>query len=247
MILYLLMTACVVGYLIGNINFARIYSKAFIKKDITTIGSKNPGTMNMLRTNGFKEALLTLVCEAIKCGLPAIISYFVFEHYFEGTGNVAYFLTALGAIVGHCFPVFYKFKGGKGVACTFGMFLFHPQLWWVGIIVFVCCFVLFFVIQYPFIISFSFLFTMTIYSTIYFLQIQSANIVVTIYLMWLNVMLLIFMHRGNIYRLFHGKENKVNFREKVFKRKKKQKETEAVEKEALLEEVVSDEKNLEEK
>lgn len=221
MIFYYLMLACIVGYLIGNINFARIYSKAFSKKDITTIGSKNPGTMNMLRTNGFGEAMLTLVCEAIKCGLPALCAYFLFEHFFAGAGNVAYFLTALGAVVGHCFPVFYKFKGGKGVACTFGMFLFHPQLWWVGIIVFVCCFLLFFFIKYPFLISFSFIFTMTIYSTVIFWQQQVPYIIVVIYLMWLNVALLIFMHRSNISRLVRGKENKVNFFEKVFKRKKK--------------------------
>ena len=124
MIVYLyLAIALVVGYLIGNINFARIFSWMFAKKDITTVGSKNPGTMNMLRTRGFGEAFLTLIMEAIKSGGPAIACYFLFEHYFVGFGNLAYFLAAFGAILGHCFPVFYKFKGGKGVLTSAGIIL----------------------------------------------------------------------------------------------------------------------------
>ena len=66
MVILYLAIALVVGYLIGNINFARIFSWAFARKDITTVGSKNPGTMNMLRTRGFGEAFLTLIMEAIK-------------------------------------------------------------------------------------------------------------------------------------------------------------------------------------
>ena len=55
------------GYFIGNINFARIFSRIFNKEDITKIGSKNPGSMNMLRTKGFGEALLTFICETLQC------------------------------------------------------------------------------------------------------------------------------------------------------------------------------------
>ena len=76
-----LVIAFVVSYLIGNINFARIFSWAFAKKDITTVGSKNPGTMNMLRTRGFGEAILTLVMEAIKSGVPALVSYYLIGHF----------------------------------------------------------------------------------------------------------------------------------------------------------------------
>lgn len=209
------------GYILGNINFARIFSWAFAKKDITTVGSKNPGTMNMLRTRGFGEAFLTLIFEAIKAGLPALVFYFVFKEYLTGYENVAYFLTAFGAIVGHCFPVFYKFKGGKGVACTFGMFVFHPQFWWISLIMFVICFFLFFFIDYPFIISMLFILTMTICATVMYALEFNAYLIAVLVILWLNFLLILFMHRGNIKRLLTGKENKVHFKDKIFKKHKK--------------------------
>ncbi len=222
--LYLALTI-VVGYLIGNINFARIFSWMFAKKDITTVGSKNPGTMNMLRTRGFGEALLTLLMEAVKSGAPALACYFLFKTYFPGYEDLAYFLSAIGAVVGHCFPVFYKFKGGKGVACTFGMFLFHPNCWWVSLVMFAICFLLFFFIEYPFIISLTFILTMSIYATCIFALAHVNLYIALIVVLWLNFVLIVFMHRGNIKRLVTGKENKVNFREKVFKKHSKKQDT----------------------
>lgn len=222
--LYLALTI-VVGYLIGNINFARIFSWMFAKKDITTVGSKNPGTMNMLRTRGFGEALLTLLMEAVKSGAPALACYFLFKTYFPGYEDLAYFLSAIGAVVGHCFPVFYKFKGGKGVACTFGMFLFHPNCWWVSLVIFAICFLLFFFIEYPFIISLTFILTMSIYATCIFALAHVNLYIALIVVLWLNFALIVFMHRGNIKRLVTGKENKVNFREKVFKKHSKKQDT----------------------
>lgn len=221
MVILYLAIALVVGYLIGNINFARIFSWAFARKDITTVGSKNPGTMNMLRTRGFGEAFLTLIMEAIKAGVPALACYFIFGEFFPGYENLAYFLSAFGGIFGHCFPVFYKFKGGKGVACTFGMFVFHPQLWWVSLIVFVICFLLFFFIDYPFVISLTFILTMTIYSTCLFAIEHIILYIAVLCILWLNFALIVILHRGNIVRLATGKENKVHFKDKVFKRKGK--------------------------
>lgn len=222
--LYLALTI-VVGYLIGNINFARIFSWMFAKKDITTVGSKNPGTMNMLRTRGFGEALLTLLMEAVKSGAPALACYFLFKTYFPGYEDLAYFLSAIGAVIGHCFPVFYKFKGGKGVACTFGMFLFHQNCWWVSLVMFAICFLLFFFIEYPFIISLTFILTMSIYATCIFALAHVNLYIALIVVLWLNFALIVFMHRGNIKRLVTGKENKVNFREKVFKKHSKKQDT----------------------
>lgn len=223
MIYLYLSIAAVVGYLIGNINFARIFSWVFAKRDITTVGSKNPGTMNMLRTRGFGEAFLTLICEAIKAGAPAIGSYFLFEHLFAadfaGCGNWAHFIVAFSVVLGHCFPVFYKFKGGKGVACSFGMFAFHPELWWIALIVFAICFVLFLFIQFPFLVTLSCILTLTITATCLFSIYAVEYYFVLIIIMWVNFALLVFLHRGNIKRLCTGKENKVNFREKIFKKK----------------------------
>lgn len=214
------------GYLIGNINFARIFSYLFAKKDITTVGSKNPGTMNMLRTRGFGEAFLTLLLEAIKSGAPAIAFYFLFKNVYGGYENVVFFLSAFGSIVGHCFPVFYKFKGGKGVACTFGMFVFHPTLWWIALIVFAICFVLFFFIDYGFIISLLYILTMTIVATVLFSLNFSTLMIYVLLILWLNFALILFMHRSNIKRLCTGTENKVHFKDKIFKKHAKAEKSE---------------------
>lgn len=252
MVYLYLAVAFIAGYFIGNINFARIFSWMFAKKDITTVGSKNPGTMNMLRTRGFGEAFLTLIMEAIKAGGPAIACYFLFEHYFVGFGNLAYFLTAFGAIIGHCYPVFYKFKGGKGVACTFGMFVFHPELWWVSLIVFALCFALFFFVDYPFIISLTFILTLSIYATCLFAIEQVMWFIPLIVIIWLNFLFIVFLHRGNIKRLLSGTENKVHFKDKIFKKHSKTENVEKVDnntveevnkKEETSKEKVEEEKN----
>lgn len=224
MIYLYLILAFLVGYLFGNINFARIYSKKLENKDITEIGSKNPGTMNMVRTQGFGRGVLTLVSEAVKAGGPALAGYFLFEHFFN-IGDFAYFLIAFGAVVGHCFPVVYKFKGGKGVACTFGMFLFHPQFWWLSLAMVPICFLLFLLIDYPFIISFTFCLTLSIYSTCYLALTGALWFIPIIVLIWLNFLLLVFMHRGNIKRFVNGTENKVHFADKIFKKREKKTES----------------------
>ncbi len=222
MIVYLyLAIAFVVGYFLGNINFARIFSWRFGKKDITKVGSHNPGTMNMLRTRGFGEAMLTLLFEAIKVGLPALGCYFIFNHYFDDFGDLAYFISAFGGILGHCFPIIYGFKGGKGVACTFGMFVFNPHFWLISLIMFVLCFFLFMFIEYPFVISFIFILTMAIYGTCIFAIEMPLWYIPIIAILWLIALFVVFLHRGNIKRFFAGTENKVNFKEKVFGHKQK--------------------------
>lgn len=212
----------VLSYLIGNINFARIFSWAFAKKDITTVGSHNPGTMNMLRTRGFGEAILTLIMEAIKSGLPAIISYYVIGYFYPGFENITFFIAGFGAILGHCFPVFYKFVGGKGVACTFGMFTFHPTLWWISLVAFVVCFLLMlFVIKYGSVISFIYILAMSITATCLFtINAQDIMYVIPVLVViWLNVILIFSLHHANIKRLFTGKEGKIDLMSKLKKKK----------------------------
>jgi glycerol-3-phosphate acyltransferase PlsY len=216
-----LASAFVVGYLIGNINFARIFCRIFGHEDITKEGSKNPGTMNVLRTRGFGEAMLTLIFETIKSGAPALGGYYLFEHFFAGYGNLAFFVIGFGAVVGHCFPVFYKFKGGKGVACTFGMFLFHPVFWWIALIVFACGFISFLFISYPFLINIAAMLALTVFATVYFaLDFSLSTDIAILSMLWLDFALIVFLHRGNFKRLFAGTENKINLLEKLKKKKK---------------------------
>ena len=222
--------AAIVGYFLGSINFARIFQWHLNKKDITQVGSHNPGTMNVLRTRGFGEAMLTLAFEALKVGGPALACWFAFSSNpdYEQFAELSYFISAFFGILGHCFPIYYGFKGGKGVACTFGMFLFNPHFWWISLVGFAICFLLFIFIQYVFIISFFFIFVMAIYGTVFYaaLLANPANIAV-IAILWVNALLVVFLHRGNIKRFFAGTENKVNFREKVFGKLKKKGSAEA--------------------
>lgn len=226
MIYLALAISILVGYFVGSINFARIFSWAFAKKDITKEGSHNPGTMNMLRTRGFGEAILTLVADAIKSGLPALISYFVVGYLFEGEGDLAYFVTAIAAILGHCFPVYYKFKGGKGVASTFGLFTFNPHFWWISLIAFVVCFLLLlFVLKYGSVVSFTYILSMSIVSTVLFAIWQIPNYIPILFLIWFNVVLIMILHHENLKRILTGKENKVDLMSKIKGKKEKKEES----------------------
>ena len=144
----------VVCYFIGCFNFARAISRKK-NRDITKIGSGNPGTMNMSREFGLKIGLLTFFCDALKGGVPALISYFLYRGYcFAGTEFIVSDLTryfcGLFVIIGHIFPVTMRFKGGKGIASTMGMFWFAlscENAWWIllgfGVAVFLVSFIYF--------------------------------------------------------------------------------------------------------
>ena len=115
------------SYLMGCFNNAIMITK--IKKtDIRKFGSGNPGTMNMSRNFGIKLGLLTLFLDMLKGLIPALAGYFVLrgktlpDAAFD-LGDLGIFLCGFFAVVGHIYPVFYKFKGGKGIATTIGVFM----------------------------------------------------------------------------------------------------------------------------
>ncbi len=130
-------------YLIGCFNFARLISRKK-HRDITKIGSGNPGTMNMSREFGLKVGLLTFFCDAFKGGIPALVSYFIYRKYvFAGSlvqvSDFTRYFCGLFVIIGHIFPVTTGFKGGKGIASTLGLFwasLPCESGWWALIVFF---------------------------------------------------------------------------------------------------------------
>ena len=98
-------------------------------KDITKMGSGNPGTMNMSREFGMKIGVLTFVCDALKSGVPLLIGHLLYNGYvFAGTNvlisDFIRYFCVLCVITGHIYPVTFGFKGGKGIACTMGAFWF---------------------------------------------------------------------------------------------------------------------------
>lgn len=224
----------VIAYFIGTINFSKIIAWHARRKDITKIGSKNPGTMNMLRSFGFWLALLTFMAEVVKAGVICLVSKILVGHFISiEDGELAYYIAAFALILGYDFPVWSKFKGGKGVACMAGIFLFG-NLWYVALGWFALCFILLVVLDYGCIVSFSYIGGLAIAYTIFiwlhavaYMGIVYASIITAI--IWFLVALMVFKHRGNIKRLINHEENKVGFKEKlskIFVKKKKEENAE---------------------
>lgn len=187
-------------------------------KDITKIGSGNPGTMNMLRSYGFGIAFATFLAEIVKSGLTCLVFKLIFPQY----DQVIYFVSAIFLLFGNNFPVWSKFKGGKGVATLAGVFLFS-NLWYVALTWFVVCFILFMFIEYASVISFTYIGGLSVAYTIYAFvcHIYYAWLVVAI--IWVMYVIMLARHHANIKRLFTHTENKIDFKAKlakVFKHKR---------------------------
>ncbi|MCO5108096.1 MAG: glycerol-3-phosphate 1-O-acyltransferase PlsY [Burkholderiaceae bacterium] len=119
--------AVVAAYLIGSISFAVVVSRAMGLADPRSYGSKNPGATNVLRTGNKTAAALTLVGDALKGLVAVLLAKALAARFGFGDGTIA--LVALAAFVGHLFPVFHRFQGGKGVATAAGVLLaLHPLL-----------------------------------------------------------------------------------------------------------------------
>lgn len=107
------------GYLIGSVSFAVIVSRVFGLADPRTFGSKNPGATNVLRTGNKAAALITLLADALKGTLAVWLAQIFGTSY--GVGEAGFALTGLAAFVGHLYPLYFGFRGGKGVATFFGV------------------------------------------------------------------------------------------------------------------------------
>ena len=113
--------AAIAAYLVGSLSFAVIVSRVMGLSDPRTYGSKNPGATNVLRSGSKKAAVVTLLLDAAKGWLPVALVQWYGERYGLQAGTVA--LVALGAFLGHLYPVFFRFQGGKGVATAAGVLL----------------------------------------------------------------------------------------------------------------------------
>lgn len=123
---FLPLLAVLAGYLIGSLSFAVIVSRVMGLSDPRTFGSKNPGATNVLRSGNKAAAVLTLLLDAAKGWLPVVLVKWYGQAYGLGDGTMA--LVGLAAFLGHVYPVFFKFEGGKGVATALGV-LFGLSGW----------------------------------------------------------------------------------------------------------------------
>jgi len=118
---FLPVAAALLGYLVGSLSFAVIVSRSMGLNDPRTYGSKNPGATNVLRSGSKAAAVVTLLLDAAKGWLPVALVQWFGQQYGLGEGTMA--MTGLAAFVGHLYPVFFRFVGGKGVATALGVLL----------------------------------------------------------------------------------------------------------------------------
>lgn len=193
------------AYLIGSINPAIIFSKNVYHEDIRSFGSGNAGTTNMLRTYGKKMAILIFVLDFFKAALAIGIGSLLLSI------NVGGAISALFVVLGHMFPVYYRFKGGKGVACTAAcILLLSPISFAILLPVFIIIVLATRFISLGSIIS-AMLFPLIAYAFREFWGTEGGFIPLAAIMIGAFV---VFMHRENIKRLLEGKESKISFKKK---------------------------------
>jgi len=210
MIWWQIVLVVLISYMFGNISFARIISK-LKKSDITKLGSGNPGSTNMLRNFGFKIGILNLFLDMLKGFIPAFLTFLIFRD-----APIMLYISGLSVIIGHVYPIMYKFKGGKGIATMIGFFFACD--WLVTLIVVLVAAVSWLIFQYGSVASFICVTVLTVWEGIGAKATLPTNESKVICLLLFAVFLLTwFAHRGNIERLLFGKESKVSLIKKTKK------------------------------
>ena len=190
----------VLSYALGNITWARVVSRAK-HGDITQSGSGNPGTLNTWRTFGFWPGVITFLLDFVKGVVPTLVAYLTFG-YLGCNPEIALYVAGSCVVLGHIFPIAFKFKGGKGIATAVGVFLVAN--WWVALIAFIVMILGMLFVKYASIFTIGFV---VVLSVVEILVCSPQN--------WVNYMfisailgLVVFAHRSNIKKLINGKENK---------------------------------------
>ena len=203
-----LIASCLICYLIGSVSFGTIITKFYNKIDITKEGSGNPGATNVLRSSGAKTALMVLFLDMIKSIIPVlIISRIEFVDI-----NFIPHVCAASVVIGHCYPVFHKFKGGKGIATSIGpLFILSPVPALIAIFIFFPISLITRLVSLGSILGTIFsLISLIIFS---WLDLFGSNWVDLLYLAPASIVCIV-KHKENFNRLINRNENKLTFRKK---------------------------------
>lgn len=239
-----------VSYFLGNFTFARFFANS-IRKNITKEGSGNPGTMNMVRNHGIWFGILTLLFDALKCAVPCLIAKYALPWEAVGSfsagqlANIGFYLAGLSCVLGHMWPVIFKFKGGKGVACGFGMIVAAHPLIALGLFVIFVLILVFFKIA-----SLGSLLCTLLFYIIETVLLLKQSYWISWIILTIVVILIFYQHRKNIVRLFQNKENVLDLAEASKKDKETQetlKQINEEKKQALQNKKKEMQKNNEEK
>ncbi len=198
------LAAVLAAYLIGSLSFAVIVSRVMGLSDPRSYGSKNPGATNVLRSGSKKAAILTLLLDAVKGWLP--VAWVVWQGAAFGLGEGTVAAVGLAAFLGHLYPVFFRFQGGKGVATAAGVLL--GVHWLLGLAVLLTWLLVAYLSRYS---SLSALVSALSAPVFYLLGDRGPWYTDRDVLAMLVVMsvLLIWRHRQNIGKLIRGEESKI--------------------------------------
>ncbi|MDB5750464.1 MAG: putative rane protein [Ramlibacter sp.] len=202
--------AALAAYLVGSLAFAVIVSRVMGLSDPRTFGSKNPGATNVLRSGNKPAAVVTLLLDALKGLVPVLLVKTYGGDYGMGDGTVA--LVGLAAFLGHLYPLFFRFQGGKGVATFIGVvFGIH---WLLGLGAAATWLIIAFFIRYSSLASL----VASVFAPVYYLMLGGvAWYAARPIALALGVMaaLLGWRHRENIKRLLEGKESRLGPKKKA--------------------------------
>ena len=197
-----LIAISVAAYLLGSLNFAIIISGKQYKQDIRSFGSKNAGMTNMMRTYGKKAAGLTLLGDALKAMVSCLLGYAVF-------GQLGAYIAGFFCILGHVFPIYYRFKGGKGVVtAAVAILMCHPIVFLILLAVFLI------IVLFTKYISLGSIMCVLIYPVV--LSWFPSGRTFAVFAV-LTTVIVVFKHWENIKRLRAGTESKFSFKKSVKK------------------------------
>lgn len=204
-----------IGYVLGLFQTGYIYGKAH-NIDIREHGSGNAGTTNTLRTLGWKAGAITFLGDLCKAMLAILIAWLLFRNSYPEAVKVLQMYAGLGAVLGHNFPFYLKFKGGKGIACTSGFIL--ACFWQIAPV----CLILFIlavaVTRYvslgSILVVISFFIQLVIFGQLGMLSVGKAYLPEVYIVGAVFTLLALWKHRANIKRLLAGTENKFGMSKK---------------------------------
>ena len=208
MVVYIIMA--IIAYSIGSINFSVLVSRKMAGFDVREKGSGNAGSTNVLRTVGKKA--ITLVCDILKGIVAVLISILIGKIAKECSSAILVEIAALAVVLGHTFPIFFEFRGGKGVATSLGLVLIIN--WKIGLICLVFALALMAITRMVSLgsISAAVLFAvLTLFiRDSYIVEYEASFIIFGILL----AAFVVFNHRSNLKRIISGTENKLSFSKK---------------------------------
>lgn len=201
------------SYLMGSIPFSLVIGKLFFKTDVRNYGSGNLGGTNTGRVLGKPAGLAVMALDQLKAVLAIMLVTLYAKHFIPDLVNLTIYLSAISVILGHCYPIFAKFKGGKAVACTFGiLFITNIYIYLITLFIYVI------LLKFTKYVSFSSITVFFISAIVSLIPVFKISPLLKIEFTWFYSLLLfmiatfvVIKHKNNIQRLQRGTENKISW------------------------------------